>query len=308
MNMEIELKKSDGDRNEDQKSPLITVGVSTFNRKTYLRESLKSLENQTFRDFEIIVADDGSTDGTQEMIRMEFPEVRYFYQENQGDAAAKNKVADHARGRYLVFNDSDDLFLPDALERLYAPLANDPDRCSYGQYITIDSTGERLPTKSKMKVFPNGNILPDLILHIIVHNCGTLMPLELFRQTGGYDVSLQCGYDYKLALELAVRTNLHAIEKPVFLRRRHSTNLSSTNYEKMSLILKILNEFLEKYPDVRGKYGAVIRKRFAALHGKLAREAKKELLPRTTVRRHLKAALHEAFSLKSLYRYLTSFL
>ena len=128
--MEIELKKSDGDRNEDQKSPLITVGVSTFNRKTYLRESLKSLENQTFRDFEIIVADDGSTDGTQEMIRMEFPEVRYFYQENQGDAAAKNKVADHARGRYLVFNDSDDLFLPDTLERLYAPLANDPDGCS----------------------------------------------------------------------------------------------------------------------------------------------------------------------------------
>ena len=68
--MEIELKKSDGDRNEDQKSPLITVGVSTFNRKTYLRESLKSLENQTFRDFEIIVADDGSTDGTQEMMIM----------------------------------------------------------------------------------------------------------------------------------------------------------------------------------------------------------------------------------------------
>ena len=134
------------------------------------------------------------------------------------------------------------------------------------------------------------------------------MPLELFRQTGGYDVSLQCGYDYKLALELAVRTNLHAIEKPVFLRRRHSTNLSSTNYEKMSLILKILNEFLEKHPDVRGKYDAVIRKRFAALHGKLAREAKKESLPRITVRRHLKTALHEAFSLKSLYRYLTSFL
>ena len=57
-----------------------------------------------------------------------------------------------------------------------------------------------------------------------------------------------------------------------------------------------------------GKYDAVIRKRFAALHGKLAREAKKESLPRITVRRHLKTALHEAFSLKSLYRYLTSFL
>ncbi len=295
------------EKHQLKETPEITVGVSTFNRKDYLRESLESLQNQTFHDFEIIVVDDGSTDGTREMIRRDFPGIRYLYQENQGDAAAKNKVAAHARGRYLVFNDSDDLFLPDALERLYAPLVNDPDGCSYGQYITIDSAGNRLPTKNKMKIFPSGNILPDLILHIIVHSCATLMPLKLFRQIGGHDITLLCGHDYKLALELAVRTGFHAIEKPVFLRRRHSTNLSSTNYEKMSLILKVLNEFLEKYPDVRGKYGAAIRKRFAALHGKLAREAKKELLPRTTVRRHLKAALHETFSLKSLCRYVISF-
>ncbi len=288
-------------------APLITVGVSTYNRKDYLRESLASLRSQTFGDFEIIVVDDGSTDGTGEMIRKEFPDVSYIYQENRGDAAAKNKAAAHARGKYLVFNDSDDIFLPDALERLYAPLADDPDGCSYGQYITIDSAGKKLPTKSKMKTFPSGNILPDLILHIIVHNCGTLMPLNLFRQLGGYDATLQCSYDYKLALELAVRTNLHAIENPVFLRRRHSSNLSSTNYEKMSLILKILNEFLERHPEAGEKYSSVIGKRFAAIHGRLAREAKKETRPKEIVRGHLRAALQGAFSFKYLYRYLISF-
>lgn len=98
------------EKHQLKETPEITVGVSTFNRKDYLRESLESLQNQTFHDFEIIVVDDGSTDGTREMIRRDFPGIRYLYQENQGDAAAKNKVAAHARGRYLVFNDSDDPF------------------------------------------------------------------------------------------------------------------------------------------------------------------------------------------------------
>ena len=71
-----------------QSGPLITIGVSTYNRKDYLRESLQSLQRQTLQDFEIIVVDDGSTDDTREMVRTEFPEVRYIYQPNSGDAAA----------------------------------------------------------------------------------------------------------------------------------------------------------------------------------------------------------------------------
>ena len=288
----------------EKKPPLITVGVSAFNRKAYLEESLRSLECQTFRDFEIIVVDDGSTDGTGEMMREKFPGIRYLYQENRGDAAAKNKVAENARGRYLVFNDSDDLFLPDALERLYAPLSDDPFSCSYGQYITINAEGEKMPTRSKMRKFPSGNILPELLTHIIVHSYGTMMPLALFRRIGGYDTSLRCGYDYRLALELAVRANLHAVEDPVFLRRRHGSNLSSVNYEKTGLILKVLTDFAGRHPEIRAACGPVIRKRIAALHGKLAREAEKESLPPEVIRRHLETSLKTAFSLKVFFRYL----
>lgn len=288
-------------------TPQITVGISTYNRKDYLREALNSLKRQTFRDFEVIVVDDGSTDGTGEMIREEFPDVHYLFQENQGDASAKNKAAAHARGRYLVFLDSDDLFLPDALENLLAPLAEDPNGCSYGQYIRIDSAGNKLPTKPKMKVFPSGKILPDLIAHIIVHNFGTLMPLPLFRELGGYDATLQCSYDWKLALELSLKTNLHAVTPPVVLRRRHSSNLSSPNYEKTSLLLKVLNDFLERHPETMKTYASVVRKRLATLYGKLAWEAKKESRSRETIRTHLKAALREAFSFKLLFRYLSTF-
>ena len=287
-------------------APLITIGVSTYNRKDYLRESLQSLRRQTLRDFEIIVVDDGSTDGTREMIRKEFPEVRYIHQKNSGDAAAKNSVAAHAAGRYLVFNDSDDLFLPDALERLYAPLAEHPDDCSYGQYITIDADGNQLPTRSKMKTFPSGDIVPALIMHVIVHGCATMMPPPLFRTIGGYDATLRVGHDYKLALELAARTRLHAVAEPVFLRRRHDTNLSNVNYEKIKLLLTVVEDFLSRHPETRSAHASLVRKRLAAFHNKLAREAKKEKRAPALIRQHLRQSLREEFSLKALFRYLAA--
>ena len=291
-----------------QSGPLITIGVSTYNRKDYLRESLQSLQRQTLQDFEIIVVDDGSTDDTREMVRTEFPEVRYIYQPNSGDAAAKNQAAAHAAGRYLVFNDSDDLFLPDALERLYAPLAAHPDNCSYGQYLTIDAAGKQLPTRSKMKQFPSGNIVPELIMHVIVHSCATMMPTALFRALGGYDTTLRVGHDYKLALELATRTHLHAIPEPVFLRRRHSTNLSSANYEKIELLLNVVEDFLKRHPEAGTAYAPLVRKRLADFHNKLAREAKKEKRAPALIRQHLRQSLREEFSLKALLRYLAAWL
>ena len=126
----------------------------------------------------------------------------------------------------------------------------------------------------------------------------------MFRRIGGYDTSLRCGHDYRLALELAVRANLHAVEDPVFLRRRHGSNLSSVNYEKTGLILKVLTDFAGRHPEIRAACGPVIRKRIAALHGKLAREAEKESLPPEVIRRHLETSLKTAFSLKVFFRYL----
>ena len=125
--------------------PLISIGVSAYNRKDYLRLSLDSLLAQTYPNCEIIVVDDGSSDGTGEMMAAEYPQIRYIYQENAGDAAAKNHAAREAHGEYIVFNDSDDLFLPDTVERLYNALPENPgNACSYVTYQTIDAEGNSL--------------------------------------------------------------------------------------------------------------------------------------------------------------------
>ena len=112
--------------------PLITIGVSAYNRKDFLALSLDSLLAQTYPRCQIIVIDDGSTDGTKELMLEKYPSIQYVYQKNAGDAAAKNHAARLAQGEYIVFNDSDDLFFPDTVERLYHALAGKKNTCSYG--------------------------------------------------------------------------------------------------------------------------------------------------------------------------------
>ena len=92
--------------------------------------------------------------------------------------------------------------------------------------------------------------------------------------------------------------------RPVFLRRRHSGNLSAASYRGSKTTLDVFEEFVAAHPELDGRYGKVIRRRRAVLNARLAREAKKEKLDKTIIRQHLKTALKNSFSFKNLFRYL----
>lgn len=287
--------------------PLISIGVSAYNRKDFLRESLDSLLQQDYPETEIIVVDDGSTDGTAEMVKKEYPQVVYIYQDNAGDAAAKNHAAEVAKGEYIVFNDSDDMFLPDTVSRLYKLVENHPGDCAYGSYITINANGERLFTKSKVKSLPEGKITRHLLRHVIVNCCGFLIPLALFKKYGGFDRSLRAGHDWKLSLILSLETDFHAAAEPVFLRRRHGNNISSGSYRGSKMMLDVFEEFVSVYAEHLSGLERIIRKRRAVLHNKSAREAIAEKMPGLLIRNHLRTALRNSFNIKYLWRYITSF-
>jgi glycosyltransferase involved in cell wall biosynthesis len=272
------------------KYPLITIGVSAYNRANYLPFCLDSLLAQTYPNCEIIVVDDGSSDNTRELMQTKYPQIKYVYQENAGDAAAKNHAAELAQGKYIVFNDSDDLFYPDTVERLYKALdPADENACSYGTYQTIDANGKELPTKRKMAVYPSGKITKELLQHIIVNNCGTLIPLKLFKKCNCFNTELKVSYDWALFLEMSLSGTFAAVQEPVFLRRRHSSNLSSASYAKLHIAWQVLENFLSGHKDIEVKYDKIGRKRRADFHRKLYREAVRENLKDKTVF-HAKAA------------------
>ena len=100
-----------------EKNPKVSVVIPTYNSARFIVETLESVFAQTYRDYEVIVVDDGSTDNTKEVLKPYMSRIRYIYKENGGPASARNVGIKNARGEYIAFLDSDDLWLPEKLEK-----------------------------------------------------------------------------------------------------------------------------------------------------------------------------------------------
>jgi glycosyltransferase involved in cell wall biosynthesis len=107
-------------------NPLVSVIIPVYNGARFLRAALESVLAQTYRNFEVIVVDDGSVDDSG-VIAQSFPEVRYIHQTNQGVAAARNHAIEVARGEYFAFLDQDDLWTADKLKLQIAYLLSHPE-------------------------------------------------------------------------------------------------------------------------------------------------------------------------------------
>ncbi len=147
--------------------PIVSIILPTYNREKFLPEAFAAIASQTFTDWELIIVDDGSTDGTRELVPQltaDFPQpVRYIYQENQGAYGARNTGLDHATGKYIAFYDSDDLWLPHHLKDCVEGLEANPDvDWVYGACRMVDhSTGEELAPST---FYINGEPRPFLRL------------------------------------------------------------------------------------------------------------------------------------------------
>ncbi len=220
----------------------VSICVPTYNRKDYLKETLESILAQTYKNYEIVIVDDGSTDGTEDMIKQLGVPVTYHWQENGGDAAARNKLIELARGQYISFIDSDDLLFPDAIERLVKVMETETDDVvAYGSYVRIDQDGN-VYGKCKRKLY-SGNITKHLFQTIIVHSCGSMFPKKILEDTVTFDTSLNVCSDYDLWLSLSTKYRFVALPNPTFKRRRHLNNLSTVSFENCLTEFRVLERF-----------------------------------------------------------------
>jgi hypothetical protein len=200
--------------------------MPTFNRWPLLGEAIESVFAQTFSDFELIVVDDGSTDRTgAELIRFG-SRLRLLTQPNRGVSAARNLAVRHARGRYLAFLDSDDLWLPRKLALQTAFMEQNPSVLICQTEEIWIRNGVRVNPKAKHRK-PSGDIfIPSLEL-CLVSPSTVMLTRELFEHVGGFDENFPVCEDYDLWLRIVVDHFVPLIDEPLVVKRGgHADQLS----------------------------------------------------------------------------------
>jgi glycosyltransferase involved in cell wall biosynthesis len=216
-------------RNELADEPVLSVGVPVFNGARYIEETLKSLLDQSFADFEIIISDNASTDATEEICRayvMQDARIRYYRSEtNLGAAPNFNRVFALSRGKYFKWAAYDDLYERDFLLRCVGALEEDPTIVLvYANVVKIDNAGRFI--KKVAEELNVGSLRPHerfRDLTCINHSCFAVFGVirsEVLKKTsliGSYVAS-----DRVLLVELGLFGRFHRISDHLFLHREHS--------------------------------------------------------------------------------------
>jgi glycosyltransferase involved in cell wall biosynthesis len=206
--------------------PTVSVIIPTYDREALLREAVASVRAQTYEDWELIVADDGSTDGTRAYLAaIDDARVRPLLLEHRGDTiSARQAALDVARGRWIAFLDSDDAWLPDKLSRQLACLA-EHSRCrwSYTGYHLVDVAGAPLPPRDPAADrAPSGWILAPLLTFAASASIVTLLvERALLAEIGGFDPAFPIRGDYELVLRLAAHGEACALAESLAAIRVH---------------------------------------------------------------------------------------
>lgn len=209
--------RRDGDGPLNGSRPAVSVVLPTYNRASLLPDVLEDLRRQTFEDFEVVVVDDGSDDGTERMFREDDRGgIRYVRHEtNRGASAARNTGIQKARGRYIAFQDSDDRWRPQKLEKQVAVMQEAPER------VGLVYTGTEMAD-------PDGNVVPIQVprhrgdVHeqqlYRDHLSGTptwLVRRACFEDVGTFNEDLPARMDYEFNLRLTRRYHVEFVKEPL---------------------------------------------------------------------------------------------
>jgi len=214
-------------------TPEISVIIPTHNRRAMLREALASVVAQRGANFEVIVVDDGSTDGTwQDLsgydLSTQRDNIRAVRTERRGPAAARNRGIAMAHSRLIAFLDSDDLWMPEKLARQSLFMRNNPD-CAISQTgETWLRKGTRINPGRRHRKRP-GDIFTDALHTCLISPSAAILQRGLLDEVGGFDEDMAACEDYDLWLRILARHEVGLLDEPLAVRRAgHPGQLSAT--------------------------------------------------------------------------------
>lgn len=243
--------------------------IPTYNRVRYLKQALDSVLGQTFKDFDIIVVDDNSTDGTKELVVSYGGNIRYVSQENRERGAARNNGIRNSDSEYIAFLDSDDMWLPDHLEVCLKALRQDPGAgLSFSGSYMVDEEGKII---SKLGFRPfNGYVSEYIVAEYSSGGCNAsscLVRKKIFDIAGYFieDRALSGSEDWEMWARISFFAKFVWAGKCSAKIRFHARK-SSINADKMANSMKMALDLLYGNPGIGPKIAGLRDKAYSSLY------------------------------------------
>ena len=229
-----------------KKSPTVSVIIPTYNRAHLVGRAIKSVLEQTYQDFELIVVDDGSTDNTKEVVKgFNDKRIKYIlHEKNKGATAARNTGIKAARGEYIAFQVSDDEWLPVKLEKQMKVFETVPPEVGVvytGFYRLKNSKKTYIPSPKIIQ--KEGYIFGSLLKGNFVTTQAVLVKRECFERAGMFDESLPRLQDWELFIRISKDYHFKCVDEPLLISYYQPHSISADQ----SALIRALKLILEKH-------------------------------------------------------------
>ena len=195
----------------------ISVVIPSYNRKDFLKRSIDSAINQTKKPLEIIVVDDGSTDGTEAMIKSDYDFVKFIKQKNKGVSAARNIGIKVSIGEWICFLDSDDEWKKDKLEKQINVMKSNPGYKFFHSNEIWIKNGLRINQKKKHKKY-GGDIFDKCLDMCRISPSSVMIDKTVFDEVGNFNEYLVVCEDYELWLRICDKYRVFFIDEPLIIK------------------------------------------------------------------------------------------
>lgn len=236
---------------------LVSVIIATYNRASLLERAIKSVLNQTFKNFELIIVDDGSTDNTCELVNQFIQidsRVKYIWQENSGGPAKpRNMGIRKAKGEYITILDSDDEILPEKLEKQVNKFQSEPENVGV-VYCGIKYVSKNGKCRTK-KVIPSlkGNLFVKLLQDSFLGYSTLLIKKECFQKSGLFDNTLPSGEDWDMWIRISKNYEFDYVPEALSIYNIHGKQISADFKDTIEGFKRILDKYkadISRFPSI----------------------------------------------------------